>query len=75
MNDEPTEDDIRALHRQGDLGTYLRSLIRKPATSPAVRAGPTDPRHRPGAWPYGTHPTDSAVCRPDCPCNPGPPPT
>jgi hypothetical protein len=66
---EPTEDDVLALRRDGDLPAYLRSLIRKPARTAPVRAGP-DPRHQPGAWPYGTHPTNSAICRPDCPCNP-----
>lgn len=71
---EPTETQINALRRTGGLPAYLRTLIRPTRRTPTTRGDP-DPRHTPGAWPHGTHPTNSATCRPDCPCNPGPPPT
>lgn len=71
MNHDLDEDDVRALRQDGDLGTYLRTLIRKPTTNTPARAGPNPhATHRPGAWPHGTHPTNSAICRPNCPCNP-----
>lgn len=66
MTDEPVHrDDITAMHKQGDLKSYMRSLIRP-------TEAPTPPKtkrrrfqhalgHRPGAWPAGTSP-------------PGPPP-
>ncbi|WP_159011732.1 hypothetical protein [Streptomyces sp. NRRL F-5123] len=75
---DPTEDDITALRRQGDLGAYLRDLIRPTRHTPEPRAGPDTPTHGPGhhrgAWPHGTHPATSAICTPDCNCA-TPPPT
>lgn len=45
-----------------------------PARTAAASTAPGyGPRHRPGAWPAGTHPTNSLICRPDCPCAPRPP--
>lgn len=77
--DHVDAEDIRALRRDGDLRGYLRSLTRHtttPAsTTPAAPATGYSPHHTPGAWPYGTHPTNSAICRPDCPCALHPPTT
>jgi hypothetical protein len=79
MTHQPTEDDTRALRRDGDFSDYLRSLIRPTRTSTTPRDGPSTAtyghHHTPGAWPHGTHPQTSATCRPDCGCALHPPPT
>lgn len=66
---EPTTDDITALRRDKDLSAYLRGLIRPTRQAQTDQADRTfGPHHQPGAWPAGTHPPTSAICRPDCPC-------
>ena len=70
MNDHPVHrDDITALRGEGDLSSYMRSLIQ-----PTKSAAPTTPRrkpikwgaipippdHKPGAWPPGTSPPGPA---------------
>jgi hypothetical protein len=73
---DPTTDDITALRRDKDLSTYLRGLIRPTRTTATTRRDPTHgPHHQPGAWPAGTHPPTSAICRPDCGCALTQPPT
>ncbi|MEU3507630.1 hypothetical protein ABZ733_06840 [Streptomyces longwoodensis] len=70
MNDHPVHrDDISALRGEGDLSSYMRSLIRPtnsrtPTPRRKIRRWgdiPIPPDHQPGQWPPGTHP-------------PGPPP-
>lgn len=65
-------DDVHALRRDGDWHAYLRDLIRPTRHVAPARDGPTPrthhPGHTPGAWPHGTQPPTSAVCRPDCGC-------
>ncbi|MGW5430391.1 hypothetical protein ACWET9_24745 [Streptomyces sp. NPDC004059] len=71
MSDHPVHrDDITAMHQQGDLKAYMRSLIQptkqaaptpKRKRKPAWGAVPIPPDHKPGQWPPGTSP-------------PGPPP-
>lgn len=75
----PTEDDIHQLRRDGDLGAYLRGLIRHSRAQASARDGPAPtgygPHHTPGAWPSGTHPQTSTICRPNCGCAPHEPTT
>lgn len=72
---DATDDDITALRRQGDLGRYLRGLIRptRPAAPSTPAATAHGPHHRTGAWPHGTHPTTSLICHPACGCALHPP--
>ncbi|MEC3993978.1 hypothetical protein VSR01_10655 [Actinacidiphila sp. DG2A-62] len=73
---DPTDDDITALRRDGDLSQYLRGLIRPTRTTVATADDRAfGPRHQPGAWPAGTHPPTSAICHPDCGCALTKPPT
>lgn len=70
MNDHPVHrDDIAAMNTQGDLKTYMRSLIQptKSAAPTAPRrkpkkwgAIPIPPDHKPGQWPPGTSPPGPA---------------
>ena len=78
MTDHPVHrDDITALRKEGDLGTYMRGLIATgPARSasdrpPPKKRGRIPPYHlvRPGAWPCGTaasgpSPQPCADCQP-----------
>jgi hypothetical protein len=73
---DPTTEDITALRRDRDLSAYLRGLIR-----PTRQAQPDQadraygPHHQPGAWPAGTQPPTSTICRPHCGCALTQPPT
>jgi hypothetical protein len=70
VNDQPVHrDDITAMHKQGDLKAYMRSLIhptRTPATpskrkrKPSWGAIPIPTDHKPGTWPSGTQPPGPA---------------
>ncbi|WP_432138945.1 hypothetical protein [Streptomyces sp. bgisy154] len=70
MTDHPVHrDDITAMHQQGDLKTYMRSLIHptKKAATPSRRkpkrmwgAVPIPADHKPGQWPPGTSPPGPA---------------
>jgi hypothetical protein len=70
MTDNPVHrDDITAMHRQGDLKAYMRSLIqptRTPARAPKKRRKPAwgvipiPADHKPGQWPPGTRPPGPA---------------
>jgi hypothetical protein len=78
MTRQPTDDDITALRKDGDLPRYLRDLIRPTRHTSPARGDPTTPygpAHRPGAWPHPTQPPTSLVCQPNCPCAIHPPPT
>jgi hypothetical protein len=50
--------DVAAMHREGDLGRFLRDQIRagqaRRAKPPPVRP-PPPPGRRPGAWPATPH--------------------
>lgn len=62
MNDHPVHrDDIKALRRDGDLKTYMRSLLRPTRHQDTQTTPPPRPNRAPGTWPYGSQP-------------PGPPP-
>lgn len=70
MNDQPVHrDDVTAMNRQGDLSSYMRSLIRptrKTHATPTRRrkpswgAIPIPADHKPGQWPPGTSPPGPA---------------
>ena len=70
MNDHPVHrDDITALRGEGDLSSYMRSLIQPTKTNtptPTKRkptkwgAIPSPPDHKPGTWPPGTSPPGPA---------------
>ncbi|MFF8482373.1 hypothetical protein [Streptomyces antibioticus] len=70
MTDEPVHrDDITAMHGQGDLKAYMRSLIQptRQTTAPGKRkrkvtwgAIPIPADHKPGTWPTGTSPPGPA---------------
>ncbi|MGW4670122.1 hypothetical protein [Streptomyces sp. NPDC004324] len=70
MSDHPIhEDDITALHHEGDLPDYIRSLIRPTRQNTPTKprrnrrrwgAIPIPPDHKPGAWPPGTSPPGPA---------------
>ncbi|MCI3246486.1 hypothetical protein [Streptomyces spinosisporus] len=69
MNDHPVHrDDITAMNKQGDLKSYMRSLIQPTkSTTPETRrrkpswgAIPIPPDHKPGQWPPGTSPPGPA---------------
>ncbi|MCD9194241.1 hypothetical protein [Streptomyces albireticuli] len=63
MTDDFDIDDIAAMHRQGDLGAFVRSRItagKARRTQPPAPAPPRTAGHRPGAWPPGTRPPGPA---------------
>jgi hypothetical protein len=52
--------DVSAMHREGDLGRFLRDQIRAGRARRATPDKPAPPLkppgHRPGVWPSGTSP-------------------
>jgi hypothetical protein len=65
--DDITEDDMRAMGKQGDRRTFLRSLILPTRTTETPPPQPTrhKPDHRPGAWPAGTQPPSPLPAQPE----------
>lgn len=59
MTDDFDVDDVAAIRAQGDLRAFMRSRMRRTATTPPKEPEwKPPPGHIPGAWPPGTRPVD-----------------